>query len=114
MPAVSIMNGEHVKDRETCLKAIMLRGLEGEAAARRILLTDVGGHLRPCFNGRLPGGAADTEDHLLETLIAIHETRATCDVPKAGKVLMWESWLRHEVPPNAAKSERISVTFNYA
>jgi uncharacterized protein (TIGR02466 family) len=26
---------------------------------------------------------------------------------------MWESWLRHEVPMNAAKSERISVSFNY-
>lgn len=34
--------------------------------------------------------------------------------PKAGTVLMWESWLRHEVPPNAAKSERISISFNYA
>jgi len=22
----------------------------------------------------------------------------------AGTVLMWESWLRHEVPPNAAKN----------
>ena len=34
--------------------------------------------------------------------------------PAAGTVLMWESWLRHEVPPNAAKSERISISFNYA
>lgn len=34
--------------------------------------------------------------------------------PQAGTVLMWESWLRHEVPANAAKSERISVSFNYA
>jgi uncharacterized protein (TIGR02466 family) len=33
--------------------------------------------------------------------------------PEPGAVLMWESWLRHEVPPNAAKSERISVSFNY-
>lgn len=33
--------------------------------------------------------------------------------PEPGTVLMWESWLRHEVPPNAAKSERISVSFNY-
>ena len=35
-------------------------------------------------------------------------------VPQAGTVLMWESWLRHEVPPNAAKAERISISFNYA
>jgi uncharacterized protein (TIGR02466 family) len=33
--------------------------------------------------------------------------------PKVGTVLMWESWLRHEVPANAAKSERISLSFNY-
>jgi uncharacterized protein (TIGR02466 family) len=34
--------------------------------------------------------------------------------PSAGTVLMWESWLRHEVPTNAARSERISISFNYA
>jgi uncharacterized protein (TIGR02466 family) len=34
--------------------------------------------------------------------------------PKAGAALLWESWLRHEVPANAAKSARISVSFNYA
>ncbi|WP_310541353.1 TIGR02466 family protein, partial [Phenylobacterium sp.] len=34
--------------------------------------------------------------------------------PQAGTVLMWESWLRHEVPPNGSKAERISVSFNYA
>ncbi len=34
--------------------------------------------------------------------------------PAAGTVLMWESWLRHEVPANAAKTDRLSVSFNYA
>ena len=34
--------------------------------------------------------------------------------PRPGTVLMWESWLRHEVPTNAAKAERISISFNYA
>jgi len=33
--------------------------------------------------------------------------------PEAGTLLMWESWLRHEVPPNRARAERISVSFNY-
>lgn len=33
--------------------------------------------------------------------------------PAPGTVLMWESWLRHEVPANAARSERISISFNY-
>ena len=34
-------------------------------------------------------------------------------VPDVGTVLLWESWLRHEVPPGAAKDKRISVSFNY-
>lgn len=33
--------------------------------------------------------------------------------PSVGEVLMWESWLRHEVPMNMAEDERISVSFNY-
>jgi uncharacterized protein (TIGR02466 family) len=34
--------------------------------------------------------------------------------PEPGTVLIWESWLRHEVPANRARKERISVSFNYA
>jgi uncharacterized protein (TIGR02466 family) len=34
--------------------------------------------------------------------------------PVPGTVLLWESWLRHEVPLNEAESERISVSFNYS
>ena len=33
--------------------------------------------------------------------------------PKVGDVLLWESWLRHEVPMNMSEQERISVSFNY-
>ncbi|OWY15985.1 hypothetical protein B6V73_12375 [Thioclava sp. JM3] len=33
--------------------------------------------------------------------------------PEPGEVLLWESWLRHEVPMNMAEDERISVSFNY-
>jgi uncharacterized protein (TIGR02466 family) len=33
--------------------------------------------------------------------------------PAAGDVVLWESWLRHEVTPNAADRARISVSFNY-
>ena len=33
--------------------------------------------------------------------------------PVVGDVLMWESWLRHEVPMNMSEEERISVSFNY-
>ncbi len=34
--------------------------------------------------------------------------------PEPGLILMWESWLRHEVCPNLAESERVSVSFNYS
>ncbi|MBY8829584.1 TIGR02466 family protein [Hephaestia mangrovi] len=33
--------------------------------------------------------------------------------PAPGTVFLWESWLRHEVMPNAADEERISISFNY-
>ncbi|EFL88378.1 TIGR02466 family protein [Ahrensia sp. R2A130] len=33
--------------------------------------------------------------------------------PQVGDVLLWESWLRHEVPMNMAEDDRISVSFNY-
>lgn len=33
--------------------------------------------------------------------------------PKRGDLVLFESWLRHEVPPHQSKIERISVSFNY-
>ncbi len=33
--------------------------------------------------------------------------------PGPGTIFLWESWLRHEVMPNGAKAERISLSFNY-
>jgi uncharacterized protein (TIGR02466 family) len=33
--------------------------------------------------------------------------------PAAGEVLMWESFVRHEVPINSAKKPRLSISFNY-
>jgi uncharacterized protein (TIGR02466 family) len=34
--------------------------------------------------------------------------------PKAGSFVLFESWLRHEVPPNTSKSPRVSVSFNFS
>ena len=31
----------------------------------------------------------------------------------AGTLLLFESWLRHEVPPNPVAAARVSVSFNY-
>jgi uncharacterized protein (TIGR02466 family) len=34
--------------------------------------------------------------------------------PHPGLLLMWESWLRHEVLAGTGKAERLSVSFNFA
>jgi uncharacterized protein (TIGR02466 family) len=70
-----------------------------------------------------PGASAlKLEDPRLPLMMAAPPRRA--DAPEAaqtfvylqpepGTVLMWESWLRHEVPANRAKAERIALSFNY-
>jgi uncharacterized protein (TIGR02466 family) len=34
--------------------------------------------------------------------------------PRPGLLLMWESWLRHEVRPGTGRGERLSISFNFA
>lgn len=34
--------------------------------------------------------------------------------PRRGLLLLWESWLRHEVLPGSAKGDRLSISFNFA
>jgi uncharacterized protein (TIGR02466 family) len=34
--------------------------------------------------------------------------------PRPGQLLLWESWLRHEVLPGTGRQERLSVSFNFA
>lgn len=34
--------------------------------------------------------------------------------PRPGMLLLWESWLRHDVPQNGGAGARISVSFNYS
>jgi len=34
--------------------------------------------------------------------------------PRPGLLLMWESWLRHEVLPGTGRGERLSMSFNFA
>jgi len=74
---------------------------------------------------RVPEGAAAIryEDPRLPMMMAAparrpkarreHRTFMSLE-PESGMVLLWESWLRHEVPANRGKSERISISFNYA
>ena len=45
---------------------------------------------------------------------AAREARPWITFPAAaGRLVLFESWLRHEVVPNRADAERISVSFNY-
>ena len=42
------------------------------------------------------------------------ELRPWFTVPAAaGRVVLFESWLRHEVAPNPADAQRVSISFNY-
>jgi uncharacterized protein (TIGR02466 family) len=34
--------------------------------------------------------------------------------PKTGHLILFESWLRHEVETNRSKNDRISISFNYS
>src|SRR5689334_10522130 len=34
--------------------------------------------------------------------------------PRRGLLLLWVSWLRHEVLPGSGKGERLSISFNFA
>lgn len=65
---------------ETRLRGLMLASLDGDAAAYRMLLAELGRHLRPYFTRRLtPAFASHAEDLVQETLLAIHTRRMTYD-----------------------------------
>jgi RNA polymerase sigma-70 factor (ECF subfamily) len=61
------------------LKDLMVRGLDGDAAAHRRLLSLLSALLRAFFRRRLGGDGADAEDLVQDTLIAIHTRRVTYD-----------------------------------
>jgi uncharacterized protein (TIGR02466 family) len=89
------------------------------------------GHIHPhsvisgTYYVTVPEGAAalKLEDPRLVMMMAAPPRRSDASpdqqafvylAPAAGMTLMWESWLRHEVPANQAKADRVSVSFNYA
>jgi RNA polymerase sigma factor (sigma-70 family) len=61
------------------LKAWMVSGLGGDAAAHACLLRALIPLLRRFFRRRMPGQGAAIEDLIQETLIAVHTRRATYD-----------------------------------
>jgi uncharacterized protein (TIGR02466 family) len=89
------------------------------------------GHLHPhsIISGTLyvevpPGsGAIRFEDPRLPMMMAAPPRRPDAPEPlqsfvtvepHAGLLLLWESWLRHEVLPGRGNGERLSISFNLA
>ncbi len=89
------------------------------------------GHIHPhsilsgTFYVEIPAGsgAIRFEDPRLGLMMAAPVLRADTDeslqpfvtvAPRPGLLLMWESWLRHEVLAGSGKGERLSVSFNFA
>ena len=117
------------------------RTLEFDLEGRKLAMTDCwinimprlvvhGLHLHPLstisgtYYVRTPRGAPGIkfEDPRLDRYMAAPPRRSDCrpeqrpwvTVPaSAGKLVLFESWLRHEVPPNPVAAERVSISFNY-
>ena len=61
-------------------------------------------------------GAIRFEDPRLPLMMAAPsrpDTFVTVE-PRPGLLLLWESWLRHEVLPGTGKAERLSISFNFS
>jgi len=82
-----------------------------------------GGHIHPhsILSGTLyvevpkGSGAIRFEDPRLPLMMAAPQregTFVTVD-PRPGLLLMWESWLRHEILPGSGKGDRLSISFNF-
>jgi uncharacterized protein (TIGR02466 family) len=82
------------------------------------------GHIHPhsiisgTFYVEVPpaSGAIRFEDPRLPLMMAAPpraDTFVTVQ-PRAALLLMWESWLRHEVLAGTGKGERLSISFNFA
>jgi uncharacterized protein (TIGR02466 family) len=115
------------------------RALRLDLDARPLSMTDCwvnimptglahGSHLHPLstvsgtYYVRTPRGCAGLklEDPRLERMMAAPPRRGPgaahwVVVPaRAGHLVLFESWLRHEVPANPGAGERVSISFNYS
>ncbi len=112
--------------------------LEFDLAARELTMTDCWVNIMPrqvvhtlhlhplstisgTYYVKTPKGCAGLkfEDPRLERFMAAPprtgSSRPWVVVPAAaGALVLFESWLRHEVPPNPVAAERISISFNYS
>jgi len=62
------------------------------------------------------------EDPRMERLMAAPPRKTNCDrkirpyiefEPKPGDFILFESWMKHEVPPHRGDKPRVSISFNY-
>jgi uncharacterized protein (TIGR02466 family) len=82
------------------------------------------GHIHPhsmisgTFYVEVPPGSGSIrfEDPRLPLMMAApaREAAFVTIEPRAGMLLLWESWLRHEVLPGSGRGERLSISFNFA
>lgn len=68
-----------MRAREDCLKALLVRGLAGDAGAYHAFLQAVSAHVRAFLRQRLARLPDEVEDLVQETLLAIHNQRHTFD-----------------------------------
>ena len=83
-----------------------------------------GGHIHPhsIISGTLyvevpnGSGAIRFEDPRLPLMMSAPQRPDTFITvePRPGLLLMWESWLRHEVLAGTGRGERLSISFNFA
>ena len=118
------------------------RTLDFDLKGRKLAMTDCwvnvmkrqvvhGLHLHPLaslsgtYYVRTPAGCSGLkfEDPRLDRFMAApprrpkarRENKVWVTVPaEQGRLVLFESWLRHEVAPNPAEAERISISFNYS
>ena len=116
--------------------------LDFDLTGRRLVMTDCwvnvmarhvvhGLHLHPLasisgtYYVRTPHGCSGLkfEDPRLDRFMAApprkrkprRDNQAWVTIPaEQGNLVLFESWLRHEVAPNQTEAERISVSFNYS
>ena len=74
-----IPNNGRANTNEDRLRALLVPGLAGDAAAYHTFLTELSTHLRAFFRRRMAGLPDDVEDLVQETLLAVHNQRHTYD-----------------------------------
>ncbi len=66
-----------VQAKEAHLRTLFQGGLDGDGAAYRLFLVELGAHLRGFLRRRLRDNAPDVEDLVQEILLAVHNGRHT-------------------------------------